>query len=199
MNYTQDIDLINKIKKNNCEKSLLELFSRHQGLCNNMIHKYCKVCFDTGTSVSDLNSDKIYIVYKSALSFKADKGIKFSTWLGNQMRYHCLNTINKKNKDISMENESIKYITEKKQSEELNFNILNKERIDLVHDILEQMKDDRTKKVFNLRYFSDAKLKSWHAIGKKMDISTQTVINIHNKALLLLNKKISSQLSFDKI
>jgi RNA polymerase sigma factor (sigma-70 family) len=149
--------------------------------------------------VSDLNSDKIYIVYKSALSFKADKGIKFSTWLGNQMRYHCLNTINKKNKDVSMENESIRYITEKIQSEELNFNMLNKERIDLIHDILEQMKDDRTKKVFNLRYFSDAKLKSWHAIGKKMDISTQTVINIHNKALVLLNKKISSQLSFDKI
>jgi hypothetical protein len=98
-----------------------------------------------------------------------------------------------------MENENIKYITEKKQSEELNFNILNKEKIDLIHDILDQMKDNRTKKVFNLRYFSDSKLKSWHSIGKKMDISTQTVINIHNKALLLLNKKISSELSFDKI
>ena len=199
MNYIQDIDLINKIKKNNCEKSLLELSSRHQGLCNKMIHKYCKVCFDTGTSVSDLNSDKIYIVYKSALSFKPDKKIKFSTWLGNQMRYHCLNTINKKNKDVSMEYESIKYIAEKKQSEELNFNILNKERIDLVHDILEQMKDNRIKKVFHLRYFSDSKLKSWHAIGKKMDISTQTVINIHNKALDFLHTKISSQISFDKI
>jgi RNA polymerase sigma factor (sigma-70 family) len=194
-----DSQLIRNIKKNNCEKSLLELASRHQGICNKMIQKYCKVCSDMGVSISDLNTDKMLVVYKSALSFKFNKKIKFSTWLGNQMRYHCLNTLNKNNKDISMENENIKYLTEKKQSQELNFNTLNQERVELIFNILDQMKDDRIKKIFNLRYFSDAKLQSWNYIGQKMNVSTQTVINIHNKALTLLNKKISSQISFDKI
>lgn len=81
-----DLQLIQRIKKQNCEISLMELYSRHQGICNKMLQKYCKVCYDIGVSLEDLNSEKIYVVYKSALSFKSRKGIKFSTWLGNQMR-----------------------------------------------------------------------------------------------------------------
>jgi RNA polymerase sigma factor (sigma-70 family) len=194
-----DLQLIQKIKKNNCEQSLLELYSRHQGICNKMLQKYCKVCYDIGVSLEDLNSEKIYVVYKSALSFKANKKIKFSTWLGNQMRYHCLNTFNKQSKDVSMENENIKYITENNQSKQIDNALLNKEKVDLIFNILDQMADSRVKEIFNLRYFSDRKNQPWNKIGKKMHISTQTVINIHNKALSFLNKKISSDISFDKI
>lgn len=194
-----DLQLIQKIKRNNCEQSLLELYSRHQGICNKMLQKYCKVCYDIGVSLEDLNAEKIYVVYKSALSFKSNKNIKFSTWLGNQMRYHCLNTFNKQSKDISMENENIKYITENNQSKQIDNALLNKEKVDLIFNILDQMADSRVKEIFNLRYFSDRKIQPWNKIGKKMHISTQTVINIHNKALSLLNKKISSDISFDKI
>ena len=194
-----DSQLVQKIKKNNCEQSLLELYSRHQGICNKMLQKYCKVCYDIGVSLEDLNSEKIYVVYKSALSFKSNKKIKFSTWLGNQMRYHCLNTFNKQSKDVSMENENIKYITENNQSKQIDNALLNKEKVDLIFNILDQMADSRVKEIFNLRYFSDRKIQPWNKIGKKMHISTQTVINIHNKALSFLNKKISSDISFDKI
>jgi RNA polymerase sigma factor (sigma-70 family) len=194
-----DLQLVQKIKKNNCEQSLLELYSRHQGICNKMLQKYCKVCYDIGVSLEDLNSEKIYVVYKSALSFKSNKKIKFSTWLGNQMRYHCLNTFNKQSKDVSMENENIKYITENNQSKQIDHALLNKEKVDLILNILDQMADSRVKEIFNLRYFSDRKIQPWNKIGKKMHISTQTVINIHNKALSFLNKKISSDISFDKI
>lgn len=194
-----DLQLIQKIKRNNCEQSLLELYSRHQGICNKMLQKYCKVCYDIGVSLEDLNAEKIYVVYKSALSFKSNKKIKFSTWLGNQMRYHCLNTFNKQSKDISMENENIKYITENNQSKQIDNALLNKEKVDLIFNILDQMADSRVKEIFNLRYFSDRKIQPWNKIGKKMHISTQTVINIHNKALSFLNKKISSDISFDKI
>jgi RNA polymerase sigma factor (sigma-70 family) len=194
-----DLQLIQKIKKNNCEQSLLELYSRHQGICNKMLQKYCKVCYDIGVSLEDLNSEKIYVVYRSALSFKSNKKIKFSTWLGNQMRYHCLNTFNKQSKDVSMENENIKYITENNQSKQIDHALLNKEKVDLIFNILDQMADSRVKEIFNLRYFSDRKIQPWNKIGKKMHISTQTVINIHNKALSFLNKKISSDISFDKI
>jgi RNA polymerase sigma factor (sigma-70 family) len=194
-----DLQLVQKIKKNNCEQSLLELYSRHQGICNKMLQKYCKVCYDIGVSLEDLNSEKIYVVYRSALSFKSNKKIKFSTWLGNQMRYHCLNTFNKQSKDVSMENENIKYITENNQSKQIDNALLNKEKVDLIFNILDQMADSRVKEIFNLRYFSDRKIQPWNKIGKKMHISTQTVINIHNKALSFLNKKISSDISFDKI
>ncbi|NBW13918.1 MAG: sigma-70 family RNA polymerase sigma factor [Caulobacteraceae bacterium] len=194
-----DLQLIRKIKNLKCEKSLIELYERHQGICNKMLQKYCKVCYDIGVSLEDLNSEKIYVVYKSALSFKNRKGIKFSTWLGNQMRYHCLNTFNKQSKDISMENENIKYITETNQAKQIDNTLLNKEKVDVIFNILDQMHDPRIKKIFNLRYFTDSKIQPWNKIGKKMHISTQTVINIHNKALKFINQKMSSAISFDKI
>jgi RNA polymerase sigma factor (sigma-70 family) len=194
-----DLQLINNIKKNNCEKSLQELANRHVGICNKMIQKYCKICTNLGVSLDDLNTDKLLIVYRSAKSFKGDKKIKFSTWLGNQMRYHCLNTLNKSSKDISMENENIKYITEKNQNVNLSKENSMQERVDFINEILNQMCDYRTKKIFNLRYFSDTKLSPWNKIGKKMKISTQTAINIHNKAIDFLNKKINSKNLFDKI
>lgn len=194
-----DLQLIQKIKKFNCEESLLELYNRHQGICNKTLQKYCKTCYDIGVSFEDLNSEKIYVVYKSAISFKPSKKIKFSTWLCNQMRYHCLNTLNKQSKDVSMENENIKYITESNQCKQIDYSVSNKEKVDSIFNILDQMNDSRIKEIFNLRYFTSGKNQPWNKIGKKMNISTQTVINIHNKALKFLNKKISSEISFDKI
>jgi len=61
------------------------------------------------------------------------------------------------------------------------------------------MKDKRIEKIFKMRYFDSKKLKAWNEIGKKLHISTQTAINIHNKALEFLNKKITSKNLFDKI
>jgi RNA polymerase sigma factor (sigma-70 family) len=194
-----DLQLINNIKKHDCEKSLLELAEKHTGICNKMIQKYCRVCSDIGVSIDNLNTDKLLVVYRSAKNFNPDKKIKFSTWLGNQMRYHCLNTLNKTSKDVSMENESIKFIAEKNQSLFLDKENSTQDKIDFINDILNQMGDSRIKKIFNLRYFSDSKINSWYKIGKKMKISTQTAINIHNKAISFLNKKMSSNFLFDKI
>lgn len=194
-----DLQLIKKIKDNNCEKSLLELFSRHQGLCNKMLQKYCSICLNLGVSLDDLNTDKLLVVYKSAKSFNINKKNKFSTWLANQIRYHCLNTLNKTSKDVSMENEDIKYIAEKNQKLVVDKKNINQERIDFIHSIINQMSDSRVKEIFHLRYFSGENTNSWDKIGKKMKISTQTAINIHNKTVIFLNKKISSDFLFDKV
>ena len=123
-------------------------------------------------------------------NFKSNKKIKFSTWLGNQMRYYCLNLINKNHSAISMDDENIKYILEKNQiAIPENF---DKEKIELILDILNQMKDKRMSKIFKLRYFNKSnKVLSWNAIGKRLKISTQTAINIHNKALKLINTKLN--------
>jgi DNA-directed RNA polymerase specialized sigma subunit len=39
----------------------------------------------------------------------------------------------------------------------------------------------------------------WNKIAKKLKISTQTAINIHNKTIKLLKTKVESKNSFDKI
>lgn len=194
-----DLDLINKIKNNQDSDSLKNLDLKHSGICMQMIKKYEPVLKNSGIDVDEIYQDKIFVVYKSALNFNPSKNVKFSTWLGNQMRYYCLNLLNKNNYSISMDNENIKNILEKQQCL-LPSDTKIKENSDLILDLLNQMKDNRALIIFKLRYFTNKNKKlSWHKIAKKLDISTQTAINIHNKCLKLLSSKINSKNSFDKI
>lgn len=194
MNESQ---LIKKIKKHHCSDSLKALDELHGGLCVKIIKKYSGQLNAKNYSIEDLIKDKTYVVYQAALSFDPTKNVKYSSWLGNQMRYFCLNILNKNKHNLCMDNENIKYLVEKKQVEEMN--TFDPVKLDYIFDIISNMKDKRIEKIFKMRYFDSKKLKAWNEIGKKLHISTQTAINIHNKAIEFLNKKITSKNLFDKI
>jgi RNA polymerase sigma factor (sigma-70 family) len=195
MNESQ---LIKKIKKDNCSESIKELENMHGGLCVKIIKKYINQLNSKNFSIEDMLKDKTYVVYQSALSFDPKKNVKYSTWLGNQIRYFCLNTLNKNKNNLCLDNENIRFLVEKKQIEENNTQI-DQSKLDHIFDIIHNMKDKRIEKIFKMRYFDSKKLNSWNTIGEKLHISTQTAINIHNKALEFLNKKITSKNLFDKI
>ena len=72
----------------------------------------------SGVHPEDVLSDKDYIIYKSAISYNPDYKIKFSTWLGNQVRYHCLNKINRDNVYVTMEDGALNYFVEKNRTED---------------------------------------------------------------------------------
>ena len=199
MNYTEDLELINKIKATSDNEALKELESRHTGIYNEIIKKYYKHLIDFGLNPNDIVSDKLFVLYKSVMSFNPDKNVKFSTWLGNQARYHCLNCLNKKNNTIGMENEDIKKIIEKKQIAISNDDMKSKEKSDLIFSILDRIKDKRIYKIYKMRYFNDKKLTPWSKISKKLKISTQTAINLHNKGKDLLKNKLTSKYNLDII
>ena len=127
------------------------------------------------------------------MSFNPSKKVKFATWLGNQIRFFCLNTLNKNpNKNtINLENQQIDNYT----NDALNFLESKKiqHEIEYIFDILSKLKDPRIKEVFNLRYFNGAKKTGWSSIGKKIGVSTQTAINLHKRGITILNKKIKSK------
>ena len=120
----EDFDLIKNVLVKNDSNSLKELELRHSGICHKMIKKYYYNMVQSGIDPEDVIAEKTYVIYKSIMNFNPEKNVKFSTWLGNQMRYHCLNTINKKNNHIAMEDTAIKNIIEKNQIK-LNNDILN--------------------------------------------------------------------------
>jgi DNA-directed RNA polymerase specialized sigma subunit len=53
--------------------------------------------------------------------------------------------------------------------------------------------------VFNLRYFSGEKKLTWQKVAKKLDISTQTAINLHEKGRKILKNKLKNEESSDLI
>jgi RNA polymerase sigma factor (sigma-70 family) len=197
--YLSDTDLIKNIKCKNCNDSMKELEDRHSGICYSMIKKYYNTMSSIGIDPNEIAKEKDYIIYKSALNFNPSKNIKFSTWVGNQMRFHCLNSMNKNNNLISMETDVIKNVIEKKQFEVSDHLFSNKEKMEFIFNLLKQLKDSRVEKIFRLRYFSERKNMSWSKIGKKLNISTQTVINIHNKTINFLKNKLESDSLQDTI
>ena len=64
------------------------------------------------------------------------------------------------------------------------------EEIKNVIHVISKIKDDRVRKIFKMRYCSDKKLTPWKKIAKKLDLSIQGCINIHNKHLTEIKKYV---------
>ena len=186
----EDITLVKRVKRRKCNESLKELINRHSPLCFDIYKKYSSAMQSSGVCLADIYGEKDYIVYKSAISFDPTKKTKFSTWLGNQVRYYCLNLINN-NKYIRVDDENLDFFVDQKTEED------RKEvrgEVDYIFNLLEQLQDQRIKKIFKLRYFHGSKKKMpWVKVAKILEVSTQTAINLHNKGAEIVCKKIKSK------
>ena len=198
MERKTDLELINGVKEKNCSDCLQELINRHSPLCYDICRKYSHVFPPNGVRTEDVLSEKNYLIYKSTISYNPDKKAKFSTWLGNQMRYLCLNSINK-NRLIATEDEKMNFfINKNEESREED----PKEKLDYLNNILSQVKDRRVRAIFKIRYFSDTNKKvPWNKVAREVGVSTQTAINLHNKTIKMLKRKLTSKNSYamDKI
>lgn len=185
----QDLELINKVKIENDSKALKELELKHSGIYNEIVKKYYPHLLNFGLNPYDILSDKLFVLYKSVLSFNPDKNVKFSTWLGNQTRYYCLNCLNKKDPAILMEEKDLISAIEKKQKLSINNSMKMKEKNDLIFFLLNKIKDKRIYRIFKLRYYKNM---PWNKIGKQLKISTQTAINLHEKGKKLIKNKLTT-------
>ncbi len=74
----------------------------------------------------------------------------------------------------------------------------NNETYSYLNSLLSSFKDERIKRVYELRYFSGGeKLATWNSIAKKLGVSTQTAINLHEKTRAFLKNKVLSKNSCD--
>tara|TARA_Y100000310_G_scaffold336387_1_gene420769 strand:- start:50 stop:652 length:603 start_codon:yes stop_codon:yes gene_type:complete len=187
--------LAERIRRANCERSLIELIGRHSGLCFKIITRYAKSFYANNIDISEASTDKNLIIWNSAKSFSAEKNVKFSTWLANQVKYSCLNALNKKSKDrlIPMEDQILDTLNETQREDE------NDTLFEFTDNILSQLKDKRIKKIFSMRYSHNHKKPSWCVIADTMKVSTQTAINLHNRGIGVLRKKIESEKFLDSI
>ena len=191
-----DTTLVKNVQEKNDELALKTLIERHSALCNSLYKKYSPPMIASGIHVEDIINEKDYIVYKSAMSFDPCKKSKFSTWLYNQVRYQCLNCMNENSHYLTLDNDKLNYLIEKTAPVNKEYKNIN----EYIHNIIESCSDERVKKIFKMRYCNEsAKRMPWNKIAKKLKISTQTAINIHNKAIKLLKTKVESKNSFDKI
>ncbi len=197
-----DLSLIEDIQKNqNRDAALNELIQRHSGIYFSIVNKFFP---ESRMASAKLNIDrdlvfdsKDYVIYTSALSFDKDRGAKFSTHVGNQARYFCLSQINKAKTLVPFEPSEFENIfsDEAAVHEKIDESISTK-----VISIIKDMSDERVYEIFKLRYLDSKgeRVTPWsqiykripHAKTKKRHLTIQGCINLHNKALKEIRKKI---------
>ena len=194
---TEDLKLVKKIKSKNCNDSFIKLSSSYENFYFSIAKKYTPALLKMGMSKDDIKSEQYYILYKAISSFDAKQKTKFSTWFCNCSRYHFLNYINSNKKYVVSEEKTIDFFNNKDLLLVVDKNC---DMLDYLNSLLSSFKDKRVYDVYKLRYFSDnEKLTTWNKIAKKLGMSTQTAINLHEKARLFLKTKIQSKNSFDLV
>jgi hypothetical protein len=180
--------LIKQIKLNSCNDSLIELISRHSGICFSIGKKILNA---SAAQFSELSDNKDWIIYSSALSFKPDMGSKFSTWLANNVKYFCLNLKNKISKYVNSEEDVIEFLLNKNNCETKDTNKV--EAISSVIDLLDKIEDKNIKNAIYYRYLSNKnKILNYAEVAQILNVTPQTALNWHNKFIDLAKKKLTS-------
>lgn len=191
-----DTELIKNVKCNiNCKESLDILIEKHSGIFINIINSYVP----NNSPYSDkreIIGDKDYHIYKAVLSFDPDKNVKFSTYLGNQAKFLCLNEYNKKRRSPEIKCDEIcldwlNHLSTEQHQDKVYLSD-ESETLKTVHKLIKLNPDKRVRQIFKQRYFSNKanKIVPWRKISANIGLSIQGCINIHNKAIMEIRKEI---------
>lgn len=192
----KDEALVDNIKKNlDTDKCLDILIDRHSGLCVDMINSYTSNS-NSSSLRQELINEKNYQIYTSALKYDPSKNTKFTTYLGNEIKWKCLNIYNKmkKRKTIPVEEDLINYFSYTSQDQK-NDNTQTDSKKEIFSEIIHAAKQDSDKRVgriFHLRYIvgKNNSVMPWKNISEDLGMSIQGCINIHDSAI----KKIKNRM-----
>ncbi|NDG52459.1 MAG: sigma-70 family RNA polymerase sigma factor [Flavobacteriia bacterium] len=186
-----DLELISIVKlcQDNSSDAMKEIITRHSGIFIEMVNHFVP-CNSPYCSREDFINEKEYYIYKALMKYDENRGAKFSTHLGNEAKWLCLNTYNKnKNKQ---EFPASDYNFDKNLTEEPHKESIRREAYKNIINAIDNHPDSRVKKIFTMRYIQGEKnkLMPWKKISKELDMSIQGCINIHNSAIEKIKTKI---------
>lgn len=193
-----DIELIKNLKNNiSSEESLNLLVERHSGIYLDMVNSYASPN-SPFINYNDLIKDKEYKIYDAAIKYDESKGAKFSTYLGNETKWMCLNIYNRNKRRPAFFNEFLENMSDEEHQQFSCDTISQSIKEDMLNQILRKIKtlpDKRINQIFEMRYVMGRKNKvmPWKDIGKKMKLSIQGCINIHNSAVKEIQKQLTKE------
>jgi len=181
-----DQELINKVKEDQDDQSLIEIINRHSGVYHSMVDKFLSGDSNNAER-NNLLQDKEFTIYNSVMKYDSSRGAKFPTYLANEAKWKCLNTLTKKKKfrecpidEVTKEPHDDDYLEVNQKSEVFSLFI----------NFVEQEKDPRMKKIIDIRYNSCSnKVTPWRKVAHSLGMSIQGVINIHNRCLSKFKKQ----------
>jgi len=192
MEILSDLQLINNIKqKKKVDECLQELIDRHSGIYIDIVNSFLKNC-NNDSLKNEIINDKEYAIYNSVLKYDEKRGTKFSTFLGNEAKWMCLNASNKNKKYVELNDNTYDFEAIRDECDNTAIN-LKDQILKEFNEQIQKHPDKRIQKIFSMRYSGNKKLIPWRKISKAMNLSIQGCINIHNAALNSISKNIRSK------
>ena len=189
MTELTDNFFIERIKSHTDVREALEvIIQRHSGIYFDIINRlvpenspYC--------NKRDLCDDRVLNIYNATLKFDPRRGAKFSTFLGNETRWLCLNSYNKAKKKpmLTKAPDYVDFPDTNKESEVIDQVLLRE-----VFAIVGKNADWRAAKIFDLRYKKGKGNKSlpWKHVAPHVGLSIQGCINVHDTIIKDLKRKL---------
>lgn len=195
-----DGELVTLIKDLASDDAFLEVCTRYENIFYSVCQKYASALTNSGVNPEDIFEEKNCIILHCISTYQPEKKAKLGTWIGNYARYLCLNSINSRRFILPTTDEELKHFIENSQiySEYSASQTDKAEDFKYIQNLLGQIKDARIVEIFKYRYLSQKRM-IWADIAEKLNVSTQTVINLHNKGLDLLQRKLKSRSISDVI
>ena len=191
-NTETDLQLIKRLQAHPDDSSAVdELTSRHSGIYINMVTLYTPA--SSLSNRNELLAEKAYHIYQAALKYDPHKGAKFSTYLGNETKWMCLNIYNKNKRSPEVIVEDIVLeLNQDFRTEEIRENNLDKELFCSIMDAVNRYSDKRISKIFHLRYVEGHKNKvmPWKLVSQELGMSIQGCINIHDSTIKKIKNKL---------
>lgn len=191
-----DITLVENLQKQvDIEDSLKTLVERHSGIYLDMVNSYANPN-SPFIDYHDLIKDKEYKIYHAAIKYDKNKGAKFSTYLGNETKWMCLNIYNRNKRRPIWHSDYIENMSSIEQTEcDTISESIKKDLFNKVLNVIERHPDSRVEKIFKMRYIigNKNKVMSWKQIGEEMNLSIQGCINIHNSAVKMFQEQLEQE------
>lgn len=178
-----------KLQDDLAGESILELKTRHGGIVNQTFNRYSGVLSDSGVFPRDLYTSIDKLIMDTALSYRDNKNKKYSTWLCDQARYFCLNSLHAEQKHTK--GKELDYLIEGVGIKEEEIDEEDQGIIEKVRQYIETVEDERVKVIFKMRYFDakeNGKKYLWKEISEIIDVSTQYIHYLHNLHLEKIRK-----------
>ena len=192
MDNLSDLELVNNIKnKVSVDDCLQQLIDRHSGIYLDIVNSFLRNC-NNDSLKNDIINNKVFAIYNSALKYDETRGAKFSTFLGNEAKWICLNASNENKKYLALNDNSYDFEKINDLTDQASDNY-QEQILKEFNDQIKKHPDKRIQKIFKMRYSGNRKLTPWRDISKSVNLSIQGCINIHNAALNSISKNIRSK------
>jgi RNA polymerase sigma factor (sigma-70 family) len=192
-----DSQLIESIREDagstcSVNKSLEELIDRHSGIFLDIVNSYVPEA-SFFVKKNDIVEEKNFYIYQAALKYDPNRGTKFSTYLGNETKWMCLNLYNKNKRhpEIACEDQ----IIESNFSKHYLNDEIDRDSFDKIIELSKKDPDPRVYKIFQMRYVVGEKNKvmPWKKISEELNMSIQGCINIHNSCIKKFKNKLNKE------